>query len=356
MANSLYTPQSSGKMRSIEALRALAAFSVVLMHAANLMRVEHFSGHVGMGNVFDFGYVGVDVFFVLSGFIITFVHYREIGDVSSVPRYLWRRFSRIYPIYWFVLLLAIAITTAGRFVLGKELGFEIGISDIPGTFFLLMGNQEPKYVGVAWSLQYEVIFYIVFCLILVNGKLGWAILSIWSVLLLGKVFGVFYFELPANLDNAHCLQFLIGVFIGYLARRFSFPVIPGGRILALFFMVAAILFEVYGPFHRHTAEGRLAMGLATAYVLVTLVALENAKLISTPAWLAEMGAVSYSIYLAHTLFINLIYMVLLKFGLYHALPEIFVFVTAIVVAVAITAFLGRYVELPMVSLLKDRSI
>jgi peptidoglycan/LPS O-acetylase OafA/YrhL len=53
-------------MASIEATRALAALIVVLLHAANAMRVEHFSGHYGMGNVFDFGYVGVDFFFVLS--------------------------------------------------------------------------------------------------------------------------------------------------------------------------------------------------------------------------------------------------------------------------------------------------
>jgi peptidoglycan/LPS O-acetylase OafA/YrhL len=63
------TLKKSTKMASIEAARAFAAISVVLMHCANAMNVDHFSGHVGINSIFDFGYVGVDFFFVLSGFI-----------------------------------------------------------------------------------------------------------------------------------------------------------------------------------------------------------------------------------------------------------------------------------------------
>lgn len=126
--------QASAKMQSIEAARALAAFVVVLMHSASLMRVEHFSGHIGLGGIFEFGYVGVDFFFVLSGFIITYVHYADIGRPDRIPSYLWRRFSRIYPIYWFILGLVIAITAAGRMAIGKAADLDIGLADIFGTF------------------------------------------------------------------------------------------------------------------------------------------------------------------------------------------------------------------------------
>ena len=100
---SITVPNEKTKMVSLEAARALAAIVVVLLHAANLMNVPHFSGKVGMDGIFDFGYVGVDFFFVLSGFIITYVHFGDIGKPLTIARYLWRRFSRIYPIYWFVL-------------------------------------------------------------------------------------------------------------------------------------------------------------------------------------------------------------------------------------------------------------
>lgn len=347
-------PYEGQKMRSIEAARALAALVVVLMHAANLMRVEHFSGHVGLGRVFDFGYVGVDFFFVLSGFIITYVHFAEIGKLDRIPRYLWRRFSRIYPIYWAVLLLSIAITTAGRLATGKGFGFEIGLSDIAGTVFLLMGDGEPKYVGVAWSLQYEVVFYAAFCFLLINARLGATLFFLWGSFVLAKAFGLVDIEVPLNLGNAHCLQFLFGVAVGASARGYSLHAGRGVLFVALLALVGAVIFEVYGPYPRHSAEGRIVLGLAAAAMLATLVALENARVISAPAWLARMGSVSYSIYLGHTLFINLTYIVLLRIGIYHALPELVVYVLAVAIALGVTSMIGRYIELPLVSLLKER--
>ncbi|TAK91067.1 MAG: acyltransferase [Burkholderiaceae bacterium] len=355
MFKSLTPPHyESGKMRSVEAARALAAFAVVLMHAANLMRVEHFSGHIGLAGVFDFGYVGVDFFFVLSGFIITYVHFSEIGQVGRIPPYLWRRFSRIYPIFWVILLLSIAITTLGRFASGKGLSFDIAASDIAGTVFLLMGDGEPKYVGVAWSLQYEVVFYVAFCILLTSARVGAIAFGTWAIFLLARALGLVQIDLPIGLDSPHCLQFLLGVMVGAAARRYTLRTSLMTLRVVLLAFVATVLFEVSGPFGSHSAEGRIALGLASAAVLATLVALENGRAIATPAWLARMGSVSYSIYLGHILFINLTYMVLLKLGIYHALPEVVVFTIAISVALTTTTLIGRYIELPLVAKLKER--
>lgn len=342
------------KMASIEAARAIAALIVVLMHAANMMNVEHFSAHIGMGRVFDFGYVGVDFFFVLSGFIITYVHYAEIGRPYMIGRYIWRRFSRIFPIYWFILLLVILITTAARLATGKPPGFEIGVGDIAGTVFLLMGEGEPKYVGVAWSLQYEVMFYIAFCALLIHARLGAMLFLAWGVYVLLQTAGLAIPKLPFNLSHPHCFQFLAGVVVGALARRHPLKTQPAMLWLALLVIAAATLFEVYGPFERHSAAGRIALGLATAFVLATLVGLERQQFCKTPNWLARMGSVSYTIYLGHIVFISVTYAVLLKLGLYHSLPEAVVYFAAVVVALTGTMLLGAYVELPMVHALKDR--
>jgi peptidoglycan/LPS O-acetylase OafA/YrhL len=343
-----------GKMRSIEASRAFAAIAVVLMHAANLMRVEHFSGHIGMGQVFDFGYVGVDFFFVLSGFIITYIHHAEIGHFERIPRYLWRRFSRIFPIYWVILLLSIGVISAGRLATGKAVGFEIGLSDIAGTIFLVMGEGEPKYLGVAWSLQYEVIFYLAFCLLLINARMGVCIFFAWALFVLVRAFGLTSLDLPLQLGSAHCLQFLLGVVVGMVTRRYRLHVSKKTLLAALGLLAVAVVFEVYGPFARHSAQGRMALGLASAAVLATLVFLENEDGIRTPKWLARMGSVSYSIYLGHIVFINLSYSILLKLGVYHSLPEGVVYATAIGMALGATFAIGIFVELPLVSLLKDR--
>lgn len=125
-------------------------------------------------------------------------------------------------------------------------------------------------------------------------------------------------------------------------------------IVTLLAFAAAVVFELHGPYKRHSEQGRIVLGLASAAVLMTLVALENKKTLTTPDWLARIGSVSYSIYLGHIIFINLTYMALLKLGLYHSLPEVFVFATAVCVALGVTVLIGLYVELPLVLTLKDR--
>lgn len=347
-------PRAPSKMDAIEGARALAALIVVLLHAGNVMRVEHLSGHVGLGNIFGFGYVGVDFFFVLSGFIITYVHFKELGRPESIPRYMWRRFSRIFPIYWAVLALSMVVITAGHLAAGKGLQMDMDWSDIPGTVLLLIGQGEPKYVGVAWSLQYELLFYVLFCLLFVNVRLGAVAFSIWALVILARIFGLVQVKLPFNMESVHCLQFLFGVVVGVWTRRHP-PRLPRAALPATVgLFIAAVLLEMHGPWPLHSDMGALVLGLASATVLMALVSLEQQAL-RTPAWLARMGSVSYSIYLGHVLLINLSYWVMLKLGLYHALPEVLVFALAVSIGLAGTMLLGRYVELPMVSLLKNRA-
>jgi peptidoglycan/LPS O-acetylase OafA/YrhL len=347
-------PSAKTRMASVQAARGIAALMVMFMHTANLMDVPHFLGHVGMGRLFDFGYVGVDFFFVLSGFIITYVHYAEIGRFQSIPRYLWRRFSRIYPIYWAILILIIGVTLAGRMATGRPFEFEIGITDISGTVFLLMSDEQPKYIGVAWTLQFEVLFYLMFCLLLISARLGAIVFTTWGLVVLARALGFVHVQLPLNLGNAHCFEFLAGVALGVSAREFSLKTSRLWLGMAILVFVAATLFEVYGPFGRHSPIGRITLGIASAGILAVLVGLERQRDLSVSNWLVRLGSVSYSIYLGHILFISLTYMIFLKLGLYHQFPEGFLFLCALVSALVGTMLIGMYVELPLINVLKDR--
>lgn len=347
-------PLGNTKMNSIEAARGIAALLVVFMHAANMMKEVQYSGHYGMGKVFDFGYVGVDFFFVLSGFIITYVHYGELDSFKRMPHYLWRRFSRIYPIYWTILILTVLIVTLGKLSIGKPLGFDIGFVDMPGTIFLLMGYGEPKYIGVAWTLQYEVVFYLAFCLLFMSTRIGAMVFTIWGGAILASALGFMDVVLPLNLANPHCFEFLLGVAVAVAARKYQLGATPALLVFVLLSFVAAVLFEVYGPYGRHAPIGRLALGFASAAILATLVGLERQQALNTPKWLVRLGSASYSIYLGHILFIGLTYQVLVKLGLYHQLPEWLVFFSAVIFALVGTMFIGLRVELPIVSVLKNR--
>ena len=70
----------------------------------------------GAGAAFNFGYAGVEFFFVLSGFIMVLVHRRDFGQPSKALVFMRKRVVRIYPIYWLVMafLLAIYFVSPGR--------------------------------------------------------------------------------------------------------------------------------------------------------------------------------------------------------------------------------------------------
>ncbi|HEY1395961.1 acyltransferase [Roseateles sp.] len=346
-------PSHAPKLASIEAARALAALAVVLMHATHLMRVPQFTGHVALGGLFDFGYVGVDFFFVLSGFIITFVHHAELGrGAARWPGYLWKRFVRVFPIYWLVLAMTAGPSILSRLLAGRTPVSELGGDDIPGTLLLWIGAKPPEYVGVAWSLQYEVLFYLSFCVLLLHLRGGLALYGLWAVLVVAQAFGALPGELPWKLGDPHCLQFLMGVATGFLARRATLPLVRRQGWIVGAVLAAAVLYERLGPQGAHAFGGRVALGLASALVLATLVAMERRRALQVPAVLSQLGAVSYSLYLAHCLLINIVLALLAKAGLYRALPEAVTFAIAVVAAVVCGWLIGRWLELPVVAWLR----
>src|SRR5580692_2096905 len=98
-----------GRLLGIQLARGAAAVLVVLYHAGRGLALPQYLGHVPLGGLFNFGHAGIDFFFVLSGFIIFTVHHGDIGRPSALPRYVWRRLARIYPIYWVVTAIVIAL-------------------------------------------------------------------------------------------------------------------------------------------------------------------------------------------------------------------------------------------------------
>lgn len=337
-------------MHSIEGARGIAALLVVLMHGASLMRVDHFSGHIGLSGLFGFGYVGVDFFFVLSGFIITYVHFADIGKPHRIPIYLWRRLTRIYPIFWFCLALAVAVLVAGRLFLGKNVAIDFAPIDLLGTL-LLVNVAEPKFLDVAWSLQFEIMFYFLFCAQLANRLIGGLLITAWAVAILYRIEGNDV-VIPGGLLSSHSLQFIMGITIGVAVRKWDFQYVNlKWLILACISFIGAIYLET-NLTTAHGDTGRIALGLTSSALLFCLVELEKKNKIKTPRLLYIFGSVSYSVYLSHIIFINVIYMVLLKTGLYHRLPEIFVFLIGVSGAIACAICIGFVVELPLVKKLK----
>ena len=107
----------------------------------------------------------VDFFFVLSGFIIFGAHRDDISKPRSLPSYLTKRFIWIYPTFWMIF----AAVFLGAWVvpsLRSTLPSDAGI--VLKTLLLLPQHGGSPVIVVAWSLQYEVLFYLFFALLVLD--------------------------------------------------------------------------------------------------------------------------------------------------------------------------------------------
>jgi exopolysaccharide production protein ExoZ len=105
------TPPAAARLSGIQGLRGIAAVAVVLSHAARHVNMAF--GMPVLITAFQAGHAGVDLFFVISGFIILFVHHRDIGQPSRLCHYLGRRFNRVMPLYWVALGLTVGLSAVG---------------------------------------------------------------------------------------------------------------------------------------------------------------------------------------------------------------------------------------------------
>ena len=198
----------SPHLASLQVFRGLAALGVVFYHAGLFSR-RMFDAEF-CGDIFRFGELGVDFFFVLSGFIIAMIHWKEAGQVDRAPRYLKRRFFRIYPLLFVVTTLKLGLTLVSSSGAGADLNASRVVSS-----YLMIPPPDGAFpiVTAAWTLSHEALFYGFFLLVLLLSPwVGRLILASWAVLILG-VHGA-GMELEGMVgfvfDN-HNIEFLIGV-------------------------------------------------------------------------------------------------------------------------------------------------
>ena len=144
----------ANKLQSVQICRAAAALLVLLFHATSVSKA--YLNCDLLWGFFQFGYSGVDSFFVLSGFVIYWAHRGDAGQSERIRIYLKKRFLRIYPIYWIVALILLPI----------YFGAPHDVSDyiVLLKSFLLLPQPGNPVVTIHWSLSHEVFFYGMFAL------------------------------------------------------------------------------------------------------------------------------------------------------------------------------------------------
>lgn len=332
---------------SLQYMRAVAALMVVAYHiGAALQRTG------GSADTFSFaaGNAGVDIFFVLSGFIIL-QSTRENG-VGPIE-FLWRRIVRIVPLYWLLTLLIANVAIIAPSVL-KSTQFD-GWHLLASLGFVPFEHptlHEPLPLLIpGWTLNYEMAFYAVFGLALlfpqrlqVPAVLGVLIAAVSVRWLIPYNFIGAFYTLPI------ILEFGCGMLIAEAYRngvRISVPV------CALFVGVGSLglatLVQI-GTWRSFTC------GLPTALVVIGVVFLERERAFSAWRFPLFLGNASYSIYLTHVLAIPLVSALAAERGMPADAGRGYVFLAvALAASIAVGSLCHLFLERPLLLLFKRPS-
>lgn len=272
------------KLQWLEVMRGLAA-CWVLLHHADVSASFFLAPTLFHNAVVENGYVGVDFFFVLSGFIIAFSSNRLRDTGRGWTDYMRARLLRIYVPY---LPVGIAMVLLYLALPGLSQG-----DRHPGllTSLTLLPSANPPALSVAWTLVHEMIFYMVFSLLFVSGRLLALALAAWALVIVLFAWGGVplqpgwkYLLLPLN------LCFLLGVLTYYATRRGVSTLVA---LASLAFGLAVLASEA-----GHLGPNRWLLALAFASFIVAACS-PWAQRRHPGKLLLILGAASYSIYLVH---------------------------------------------------------
>jgi len=298
------------KFESLEMLRALAALSVVFFHTQIIFTGR--TGIVPFGGLFGAGSRGVDLFFVLSGFIIAYVHAGDLGRPRRVGHYFYSRFIRIYPSVWIVSLLALAV-----YLLGFG-GADKAGKLTPGSIvdsFLLLPQAGDALVNVTWSLKFEIFFYLLFSIAILRRSVGLWLIALWQAGILAVYLSGRQLEWSwvAFYLRPITLEFGLGVLCAWVViNRARFAPLASPRLAGSALAVAASAFvgadlvQAYDPTTLAALPDFLVFGLSAAVIVISLALLDIQRRFRVPRVLVMLGGASYSIYLVHFSTISLL--------------------------------------------------
>jgi peptidoglycan/LPS O-acetylase OafA/YrhL len=301
-------PHEARRLDLVQAARGVAALLVLLYHCTETIGLPKYAGAQPWLGLFRFGHAGVDFFFVLSGFIITYAHHADIGRSGAVARYAWRRLTRIYPAYWVCLAVACALYAAfpdsGPSYAREPLSILLSA--------VLWPQAHLPVIGVAWTLSHEMLFYILFGLAILWPRSILAVFVVWQAAVLLYAPFTPGSDVPPFLLYSVNSGFGVGVGVAFLG--FARP----SRHPAAFALIGAAAFLAVGLLEN---RGPITNGpgwhfsyIAAAGVLLYGIFGLDMRGARIPRVAVFIGAASYSIYLVHTLVVSAGCKVLISFA------------------------------------------
>lgn len=340
-------------IQNIQALRGIAVLLVVLFHLLTIEK-KYGGAETVLPSLLNFGMFGVDLFFVISGFVMVTVTRGKFQNIKQAIRFLYHRASRIYPTYWVYSLLVLAIYLFKPTLVNSSQGNKVDIL----ASFLLFPSEVLPLVMVGWTLIHEVYFYIVFFLVLllipekhlINAMLLWVVVIVYMNISL---------EMNAPLlrlvSHPLTVEFVLGCFVAILFYRTNNLIL--NNCLLLFMAFAGFAASVYGYNLYHLSTGYLdpqgwwrilIFGVPALVIVFCLINAERNGFV-IHSLIIKIGNASYSIYLSHILTLSALGRVW-SMVLSDSLWDNYIMVPSLLVlAIIVGMFSYHYVEKPLLT-------
>lgn len=289
----------TGRLVSIQILRAVAALFVVFAHQWGAFV------QLGAQNAipdFKFGTFGVDLFFVISGFVMVYTSEELFGRRGAMREFIGRRLLRIVPLYWSLTTLLIAGWFAWFGWFGEKLPELVTWKNVLGSYFFVPvarpHNGEPLPVlSVGWTLNYEMFFY---CLFAATIFLRRNVATVALTVVIFAIAAMPFDKPPLSVWSSGLIcEFAFGTWVA-LAYRNGWRINP---FLSAAMIVAGLALAIGTYPDEGTDAARPICWGFSALLIVAGSALCNADL-KTGRWLIPLVAVgdaSYALYLVHPL-------------------------------------------------------
>lgn len=334
------------KLNSLQILRAFAALSVLVTHVFQKTNYKPF------GDYFLSGQYGVDVFFILSGFLI----YLTVKENTTVIDYAKKRIFRIYPLYIFALLLYV-VTGTGKYQMGE--GIITYIQNITMMPWSKPIGYNSLVVGVAWSTVFEVFFYFIF-FVIISTRLSkrWILVIIPVIFVVSKAIQLSHI-IPENTiflsfllslgGSLHLSMFFMGCLISEIFSTDKIPVINKKRycvlllvgVVSMFimmllrynfiisFFICSFLFLMLSQFERY-----YPLNLKNTFVKTFI----------------HWGDISYSIYIFHIMIIKIL------IGYLNVESTIVLLLFTSVTTIMLSSLTYMWIEKPFIDLSKKKEL
>ena len=284
--------KATSQIVSIQYARASAALLVVYAHLFGFSSFDH-------TNLPAFGGIGVDLFFVISGFLM----WQTTGEVSA-QKFLMRRIARIVPAYWFYTLILVAIS-----ILAPKLTPRVNFNFAEFVASLLFipytdtqGRPNPILLQ-GWTLNYEMYFYALFAISLCLQRKR-RFVAITSLIISGPIVGLFIESDSAWISMATSpmlIDFFFGLTLACWLNKFG-EIRPA---IAFAFVSLGISCLIASDLALEPSKLRnLVCGVSATFFLGGLISLETIIRRRPLKWLLLIGNISYSLYLCHPFALN----------------------------------------------------